>query len=378
MILSKRASESPTLISIQALRGMAAISVAWFHLSRDFVFKFGSPDFPLIGFAQAGVDVFFVISGFVMVYSSERLFGQPNAPIEFFARRLARIVPLYWATTAILVWLVMPYASTKAVLGSFFFTPRVPPEAPLIGVGWTLVYEMFFYAVFAVALLAKRRVAVVAVVSLSLVSFTILGPALDATPVGTAAYPPPVHSFAYYADPIVLEFVYGMVIALIFRAGIRLPIGATITLLLVAGIWFVAPLPPMPRQFAFGIPAALIVAGMSLSSMPSPRLPAIAVALFLGDISYALYLTHDLSYTFVAWIAAPLAIDPLAHTWLYASVMGAMALLVASATYLLFERPTTKFLQKRISGLAARERIQLLTTAGRAAVTRHSPFGEAQ
>jgi len=356
MILSKPSLESPTLISIQSLRGIAALLVAWSHISRDFVYKFGVPEFPITYFAPAGVDLFFIISGFVMVYSSERLFGQPAAPVEFFARRLARIVPLYWAVTAVLVWFVMPYASTKAVLGSLFFTPRVPPETPLLGVGWTLVYEMFFYSVFAVALLARRRVAVVAVVSLFLVSFILLGPASDATSTGTAA--PLRYSFAFFSDSIVLEFVYGMVIALVFRAGIRLSISATITLLLLAVAWYVAPLPAMPRPFSFGVPAALVVAGMSLSSMPRPRLPVIiATMLFLGDISYALYLTHDLSYTFIEWIADRLAINPVAHTLLYASLMGALALLVASATYLLFERPTTKFLQKRISGIGAPELI---------------------
>jgi exopolysaccharide production protein ExoZ len=142
--------ESSPLVSIQALRAIAALLVFWGHAILTLNPK-EAAEFPRL-YGPFGVDLFFVISGFVMVYSSERLFGRPGAPIKFFARRLARIVPLYWAATAILVWFVVPYASTKAVLGSLFFVPHLPVEAPLLFVGWTLIFEMFFYVVFAIAL----------------------------------------------------------------------------------------------------------------------------------------------------------------------------------------------------------------------------------
>src|SRR5215510_5466128 len=164
--------ESSSLVSIQALRAVAALLVFWGHAINAVTAEVAA-DFPPL-YGPFGVDIFFVISGFVMVYSSERLFGRPDAPIKFFARRFVRIVPLYWAATAILVWFVVPYASTKAVLGSLLFTPRIPSEAPLLYVGWTLIFEMFFYTVFAVALLAKRRVAVVAGAGVFLIAFTVL------------------------------------------------------------------------------------------------------------------------------------------------------------------------------------------------------------
>ena len=164
--------ELSSLVSIQALRAIAALLVFWGHAINAVHLKIEA-DFPHL-YGPFGVDLFFVISGFVMVYSSERLFGQPGAPITFFVRRLARIVPLYWLATAVLVWFVVPYASTKAVLGSLFFAPHIPSEAPLLFVGWTLIFEMFFYAVFAIALLAKRRFAVVAGVTIFLICFSVL------------------------------------------------------------------------------------------------------------------------------------------------------------------------------------------------------------
>jgi hypothetical protein len=93
------------------IRAIAALLVFWGH-AINAVHQKIEADFPHL-YGPFGVDLFFVISGFVMVYSSERLFGQPGAPITFFVRRLARIVPLYWLATAVLVWFVVPYASTK-------------------------------------------------------------------------------------------------------------------------------------------------------------------------------------------------------------------------------------------------------------------------
>jgi peptidoglycan/LPS O-acetylase OafA/YrhL len=69
---------------------------------------------------------------------------------------------------------------------------------------------------------------------------------------------------------------------------------------------------------------------------------------FLGDISYSLYCTHLLSFSFVAWIVAGLAIGPIGHAWAYMSVMLATGLVVAAGTYLLFEKPTTDFLKRLI------------------------------
>ncbi len=116
-----RGQTTPTLVSIQALRAVAALMVLVFHLCQELT-KLGA-DLPATTFiiGTAGVDLFFVISGFVMVYSSERLFGQPRASIQFLARRVVRIVPLYWIATTAMVLLLAPFASTKAALPHLCF-----------------------------------------------------------------------------------------------------------------------------------------------------------------------------------------------------------------------------------------------------------------
>ena len=98
-ILQQARPDSSSLVSIQALRAIASLLVFWGNAINAVTSKVAA-EFPHL-YGPFGVDLFFVISGFVMVYSSERLFGQPGAPMTFFAMRLARIVPLYWAATAI-------------------------------------------------------------------------------------------------------------------------------------------------------------------------------------------------------------------------------------------------------------------------------------
>jgi len=339
---------SASLVSIQVLRGVAALLVLVGHATTALIVDQKAAAFPNFTVGPFGVDLFFVISGFVMVYSSERLFGHPDAPRKFFARRLARIVPLYWATSSVFIWFVVPYASTKSVLGSYFFTPHVPSEAPLLFVGWTLIYEMFFYTVFSIALFARRRLAVVAGAGVFLVLFALLMPAPKDASVGFFA-PPASHSFGYLADPIIIEFVFGMIIALAYRAGVRFSLQATIISIAAAVVWYVLAVPAIPRQYSCGLAAALIVAGTSLSSLPTPKSGRIIrPAIFLGDISYALYLTHMLAFAFLAWIFAGLGIKSLDHLWPYLGAMLVTALLIAAATHFMFEKPMTKSLQRWI------------------------------
>ena len=172
---------------------------------------------------RAGVDIFFVISGFIMVYASEDLFGRKGASVEFLARRVARIVPLYWMFTAFYtLFLVIALVGTTKdfpgwpnIVASFAFWPAYATghEAPMpvFELGWTLNYEMFFYAVFAVFIGLRRSRTVIAVAAL-LGGLVLMGFVLQ--PSAAAPF--------FWTRPIILEFVFGMGIALLLRHGVVL------------------------------------------------------------------------------------------------------------------------------------------------------------
>ncbi|MCR5875270.1 acyltransferase [Phenylobacterium sp. J426] len=135
--------------SIQYLRGIAAFAVLVFHAAERAGGHFG------VG--AAGVDVFFVISGFIMWVVTCR---KTPSPGDFLMRRVQRIVPLYWAATLLVVGVALAIpgsfpnlqVSFEALLKSLFFVPYHDAGgliAPLIVPGWTLNYEMFFYLLFA-------------------------------------------------------------------------------------------------------------------------------------------------------------------------------------------------------------------------------------
>lgn len=349
------------LISIQLLRAVAALGVAIAHLYAEFA-VFGDRSFPNFIVGAAGVDLFFVISGFVIAYSSERFYAQPKGAITFLLRRLARIVPLYWAaTTLFLLYLLCVFRGTPIaeillindmswpVVGtSFVFWPFPRPSGatfPALSLGWTLNYEMFFYVVFTGAVLLPRRIAVLAA-SAALLALP------RALPYLAVVSPNPL---LIWGDPLIYEFVYGMLIALAFREGLTLPLWlAAISVMIGIGMiaWTgmdASGIEIVPRHLIWGGGAAFIVAGTALARTDRvPVGPAIAALSLLGDASYALYLLHTTIYAAVRPIVAYFFVPP-QHQWAYAAILITTATGGAIAAYLLFERPLTKALQRRIA-----------------------------
>jgi hypothetical protein len=183
---TSRFPSPPPLLSIQILRAVAALMIAVVHTRYEFEFKFGIGDvIPPMTALAAGVDLFFVISGFVMAYGSFHAFGQPGASQDFITRRLIRIVPLYWIATSVLVaHVLLHYPSLAAakhsvgtIIASYLFVPWPGPTAamtPILAQGWTLNYEMFFYLLFTVSLLARPRIGLIGL-ALTLILFVLIG-----------------------------------------------------------------------------------------------------------------------------------------------------------------------------------------------------------
>ena len=341
---------SRALLSIQILRAVAALGVLVHHTAHEVVAKTGvTVPFGEFVVGAGGVDLFFVISGFVMVYASERLFAQPGASRVFILRRIARIVPLYWTVTAILVGYVYvahrifppPFITAEGVIASFVFLPYPLPNglmAPVHALGWTLNYEMFFYAVFALAIVLPRRGAVSAITAL----FVLL--------VGVGLIVPLRQPFAFWFSPIILEFCFGMLIALAWRDGRRLQRQASLLLIAAALAAYAASAVWGPfvawRWLEWGVPGAMLVTALALArDTPAPG-PVARFMGFLGDASYSLYLVHALVIPAVRR-AMPTLDTPL-MPWLYALALVGASIAAACLSYLWFERPITRTLQRWI------------------------------
>jgi exopolysaccharide production protein ExoZ len=291
------AQDGQTLASIQALRVIAASGVVLTHARGSIIGHFGLPAdiwMPLT-FGGAGVDLFFVISGLVIVIASAPLYGAPSASLRFWLRRCIRIVPLYWAAA---VYTLYSHGfprlpdGTRDVVGAaatFLFWPYQHPLGigivPFVVGGWTINYEMFFYFLFGVCLFLPAR-ACIGAIAIALVSFVVLG----------ARIAPQSTAFVFWSDPIVLEFVLGTLIGWAYLEGVRLN-KATSSIFMLIGVAAVAAMVMtgwgrLPRFMEFGGPAALIVASVALSKATLANNRLAMVIVLVGNASYALYLVH--------------------------------------------------------------------------------------
>lgn len=281
-----------TLRNIQALRAVAAFMVVCVHL--QVLAMMGGAPIGLTYPGNAGVDLFFVISGFIMVFTTGR---KPQGPVAFFASRVRRIAPLYWSMTLavfLVAWLAPRLiqntpSDLERLAASLLFVPMQRIDGsmqPVVFVGWTLNFEMAFYALFALGLLAPRRRAGV---------LTTVGALALAVAWGWAARPSSP-MLGFYTRPMVLEFGLGMLLGLAWPR-LNPPERLVWPLAAAAAVAFAVMLaapslwPEVDRLFVFGLPATVIVAaGLALERRG--RAARWRWLQALGAASYAVYLSH--------------------------------------------------------------------------------------
>ncbi|TXI00007.1 MAG: acyltransferase [Rhizobium sp.] len=319
-----------TLYGIQYLRAFAALAVVLFHATERSGghFRIGA----------AGVDIFFVISGFIMWTMSER---RPVMPLRFLLDRLQRIAPSYWIVTAIMIGGAIAglFPNMKLtighILGSLLFVPvRSPSNGeiwPVLVQGWTLNFEMFFYVIFAACLFLPRRLRLASLIGV-FVAFVIVG-AL-------------VHSqsplLITYTRPIILEFVAGAVLGQLWLKGIVPGFGLGLALMLasIAGFGAIEIFGIEFDELTCGPLAIALVLGM-LSVERSGRLAHIPPLTYLGNASYSIYLWHTLAISVIVKLAmsTPIPSDVVAF-------VGAIAgTLLGIFAYELVEKPLRNLLR---------------------------------
>ena len=341
---------------IQALRGIAALMVVVSHLliiERKYSADQILGDWAAYG--MAGVDLFFVISGFIMVYV---MWDRPRgvkAAGEFLWGRASRIYPLYWIVSLVLLalWFVRPdmvFSSIETppdILKSFALFPH--EREPLLAVGWTLVHEMYFYLVFAGIMLLPRAALLpsLGIWFLTLVicrnqfysSFDTSQPVLTLVLSG-----------------MTYQFMAGAFVAAMWKKGTSQnvkPISpktkrfGTYVLILIGLVWLLwglGDLESFPNSESRGarlaVPAAFIVLGLAMRDDMGTRLWKPLVT--LGDWSYALYLTHVLSLTVMGRIWARFKTESLIDNVLVLLAMVAVTIFISGLIYKYIERPIMK------------------------------------
>jgi exopolysaccharide production protein ExoZ len=332
------------LNNIQTLRALAALLVVFVHVGAISHLALGET----LRFGHSGVDLFFVISGFVMVYTYAQ---RPLSPGGFLLNRVIRVVPLYWTFTILLfvVAVVSGYPLMQAsrpttiqFLQSLVFVPFRQASGvvePLYFLGWTLNYEMMFYVLFALAIaLGRGRLErVVGLAVAAVVGMAAIGSVL--TPTSTW--------LSFYTSPILLAFAVGMGIAFAVVRGVTTGPRVAVAMLAVGAIvlLFAPQIGLRIHSPWLGLASGVIVAGAVALEQRGWRTQSRA-ALLLGAASYALYLSHPfataigdrISARVPAGIAFPIA--------LLATLLIAIPL--ALAIHLAFERPVTALLRRLI------------------------------
>ncbi|MEG4853467.1 acyltransferase [Microcoleus sp. B5-D4] len=338
---------------LQVYRGIAAVLVVMFHLTDMSAERLNQVTFfNLFQAGWSGVDYFFVLSGFIMVYIHRSAIGKKDQLKSFLVKRAVRIYPIYWiiTLTVLCVFLVIPgFANNKDLgLGQVIVSLLLIPQndKPILDVGWTLIYELYFYFLFSIAIWFKPKHSVPILSTWLFITILHFCNLIN--------FPKSFFLLNQLFGNMNLEFVLGCLAAYIvikynnkigkyrwILFGIA-NLGYVILGMVVAGgnIEF-------ERVTTFAVLAAmLIIAATSIDLKESPKIPALLI--FLGDASYSIFLTHG------PLISASTKILQKANLAKYFDGFFAPALLAVFAVvfgcifYSLIEKPLTVFLRKNI------------------------------
>jgi peptidoglycan/LPS O-acetylase OafA/YrhL len=295
-MVTQSGSRTNVLANVQYLRALAALIVAFSHAAADVARLHGvNVDIPLPG--PFGVEVFFVISGFIICHSNLDRSGQGiKQVVRFLNGRFWRIVPFYWLCTTMYLGVaaLAPNAlnrkgiSLAHMLASFSFIPYPGASgqiSPVYSLGWSLNFEMFFYFMFAAATFLQPRSAL-AVLTIFFLGLSLIHP-----------YAPDPGALAFWSDPHIVEFVIGMWLSVLSRRfSWRGPSWTfwptTVIILAVAALIFQERGVPnhgegvTPWSMLFA--SSLVAAGVFLR----PAGDFAGVLGNVGDSSYSLYLLH--------------------------------------------------------------------------------------
>lgn len=341
------------LASIQAMRAIAALAVVTCHIGAIEEKYMGRRLLSELG--MYGVDVFFVISGFIMTYVATNVVATPKGVARFMLKRALRIYPIYWQFTAVVLLALalkpdMVNLSTEqhSVIKSLLLWPQ--KVHPHLGVGWSLVYEMYFYLVFAFGLLVLR-------------GRLFYGWCAWVCVLGVYAYLGTSDTsedavITVITSPYGLYFLIGCAAAGCWK---RSHVNNPSLLLAVAAGWLIVTmllvmqaygtiilyLEAVPRVFMLGVPTALILLALLLMEQ-NGKLKYPRFLLSIGDASYSLYLLHSLLFSAMGKLWLHLHMESVAAQAAYSALMLCTAVVLGLLNYRFIEKPLSRWYHKRL------------------------------
>ncbi|AIJ10516.1 MULTISPECIES: acyltransferase family protein [Edwardsiella] len=349
------------LTSLQVVRGIAALLVVFFHY-RFFLKDNGAmtPDFweQLLSPGIIGVNIFFVLSGFIIACSTSK-YQKGVESFKLFAKnRILRIVPLYYFGLLV-AFLLGGAMSTfhysqkiENLISALTFTvydnnvsPHYIDDSGMYNVRWTLNYEIYFYFVFAVCMLFRSRLTFLLVWFISLTQ--IIPALLGFTPtLSVSGYHFDYASYGFFTNPIALEFVVGVIFGLLYlkiQNNIRehnylkysfLP--AAIFLVILVYIRIISPF-----DILASVIIGLIILSLALYKKATSRFTIAFV--YLGDISYSLYLLHN-----PIGSAIFKRVDGANHPYFWFMIAVLSSIAISHFTYRYIEVSLTNFLKSKL------------------------------
>lgn len=320
------------IYSIQFLRGIAAVMVVMSHIkTKGYQFDVDSLRWFDIGFS--GVDLFFIISGFIMCYVTN---NKPISFTNFFGNRIKRIIPLYWVLTLISLFIYLTYphlvnssGGKTSIISSFTLIPN--GDKLLIQNGWTLSYEFLYYIIFSLfIMLTENRLLRYCGICTLILILVIIGFYTE----------PIIPFFKFITHNLLLEFSFGILSFLIIN-NLKINKGLSI-LLIVLGLLaliinnnFITNMDP--RSIYLGVPMFLIFTGVVGLECYFLKTKAFLLNAFefLGNVSFSLYLSHPFVLVLAARLLNSMNVK---NPYVFTSLMIIISIVCGSIVYQFVER----------------------------------------